>query len=93
MEAKITNEPEAEAMRMVAMFREQNALNRTCECLGSLRREHSGNAHMDASLTAALEYTLRKYDLATREFSTLIAMNRDDLQVMTLVYKTLNDRE
>lgn len=84
--------PEAEAMRMVAKFREQNALMDTCQTLGSLRKQHSGNAQMVGSLTAAIDHTLRLYDLATNDFKTLLEANRDDAYIMALVNTKLLER-
>ena len=105
----MTTDTGTEAMRIVAKFHEQNALNRTCETLGLLRKqvlfghqvsagertlkhpeaEAMRNAYMDASLQVAIDHTLRLYDMATNDFTTLLKANRDNADIMALVYKCL----
>ena len=105
----MTTDTGTEAMRIVAKFHEQNALNRTCETLGLLRKqvlfghqvtlkhltlkhpeaEAMLNAYMDASLQVAIDHTLRLYDMATNDFTTLLKANRDNADIMALVDKCL----
>lgn len=44
---------------------------------------------MDASLQVAIDHTLRLYDMATNDFTTLLKANRDNADIMALVYKCL----